>query len=70
LLNKREEFGAAGHWIRQDPGFPDTIFQGTVDPMPGFEIKTWFPLATEITARFKDSQNHFTRGNTYVALLA
>jgi len=38
--------------------------------VPGFEIKTWFPLATEITARFKDSQNHFTEDNTHVAMLA
>lgn len=70
LLNEREEFRALGRWVRQDPGFPDTIFQGLVTPIPGFEIKAWFPLATEITARFKDSQNHFIAGNTYVALLA
>jgi hypothetical protein len=70
LLNEREEFKAYGEWTRQDPGFPDTIFQGLVQPTPGFEIKAWFPLATEITARFKDSQNHFGNGNTYVALLA
>jgi len=70
LFNEREEFQSLGRWIRQDPGFPDTIFQGTVQPVPGFEIKAWFPLATEITARFKDSQNHFVNGNTHVALLA
>lgn len=39
-------------------------------PTPGLEIKAWFPLATEITARFKDSQNHFVADNTYVAMLA
>ena len=55
---------------RQDPGFPDTIFQGSINPVPGFEIKAWFPLATEITARFKDSQNHFVKDNTHVAMLA
>lgn len=70
LLNEREEFQGIGQWIRQDPGFPDTIFQGSVQPIPGFEIKAWFPLATEITARFKDSQNHFVNSNTYVVLLA
>lgn len=69
FLNDQEEFQNAGEWKRQDPGFPDTIFQGTVTPIPGFEIKTWFPLATEITARFKDSQNHFKYDNTYVVLL-
>jgi hypothetical protein len=41
-----------------------------VTPTPGFEIKAWFPLSTEITARFKDSQNHFTQDQTYVAMLA
>ena len=70
LLNEREEFQPFGQWIRQDPGFPDAIFVGSVDPVPGFEIKAWFPLATEITARFKDSQNHFVSKNTWVALLA
>lgn len=69
-LNQFAEFDGWGHWHRQDPGFPDTVFLGQVDPTPGFEIKAWFPLATEITARFKDSQNHFTNNNTYVAMLA
>jgi len=70
LLNKQEVFKAFGEWQRQDPGFPDAIFRGSVQPTPGLEIKTWFPLATEITARFKDSQNHFQFDQTYVALLA
>lgn len=69
-LNDQEGFAEFGKWQRQDPGFPDTIFAGTVTPTPGFEIKAWFPLATEITARFKDSQNHFTHDQTYVAMLA
>jgi hypothetical protein len=70
LLNEKPEFSPFGKWKRQDPGFPDAIFQGSVTPLPGFEIKAWFPLATEITARFKDSQNHFVDDKTYVALLA
>lgn len=69
-LNDQEGFSEFGKWVRQDPGFPDTIFSGTVTPVPGFEIKAWFPLATEITARFKDSQNHFLQDQTYVAMLA
>jgi hypothetical protein len=59
-----------GKWERQDPGFPDTIFRGSVTPAPGIEIKTWFPLATEITARFKDSITHFADDQTNVAMLA
>jgi hypothetical protein len=69
-LNDQEGFAEFGQWQRQDPGFPDTIFVGNVTPTPGFEIKAWFPLATEITARFKDSQNHFAQDQTYVAMLA
>lgn len=69
-LNDQEDFAEFGQWLRQDPGFPDTIFLGNVFPTPGLEIKAWFPLATEITARFKDSQNHFTEDQTYVAVIA
>lgn len=70
FLNEKEEFSLFGKWERQDPGFPDAIFRGTIQPQPGLEIKAWFPLATEITARFKDSQNHFKFDQTYVAMLA
>lgn len=69
-LNDQEGFAEFGKWQRQDPGFPDTIFAGAVTPTPGFEIKAWFPLATEITARFKDSQNRFANDQTHVAMLA
>ena len=69
-LNDQDEFSGLGEWMRQDPGFPDTIFVGDVSPTPGFEIKAWFPLATEITARFKDSQNHFKNDETYVCMLS
>jgi hypothetical protein len=70
FLNKQDDFSEFGIWERQDPGFPDTIFVGDIQPTPGLEIKAWFPLATEITARFKDSQNHFQFDQTHVAMLA
>lgn len=71
FLNDQGEYHGLGEWQRQDPGFPDTIFVGpTVKPTPGFEIKAWFPLATEITARFRDSQNHFKRDQTNICMLA
>lgn len=70
-LNTIPEFTSFGHWKRQDPGFPDTIFESRlVSPTPGIEIKAWFPLSTEITARFKDSQDHFQEDQTNVALVA
>ncbi len=70
VLNAQNEFEGFGKWIRQDPDFPDTILKGSVSPTPGFEIKAWFPMATEITARFRDSQNHFVNDNTYVIILS
>lgn len=70
FLNTIEEFSSIGHWERQDPGFPDAIFRSPISPAPGFEIKAWFPLATEITARFKDSQKHFLNDETHVVILA
>lgn len=71
LLNTYDWDGE-GQWLRQDPGFPDATFQSnTIYPNPGIEIKAWFPFATEITARFKESQKIF-QNNPYinVALIA
>ena len=70
FLNEISELKDIGFWKRQDPGFPDTVFESKINPIPGFEIKAWFPLATEITARFKDSQNYFDNDQTYVLLIA
>lgn len=70
LLNQHD-WNDLGNWIRQDPGFPDALFQSkSVVPNPGIEIKAWFPFATEITARFKDSVTIFKDNNIDVALIA
>ena len=70
ILNKHD-WNGEGEWIRQDPGFPDALFSsGTVLPNPGIEIKAWFPFATEITARFKDSVTIFNQNNIDMALIA
>lgn len=71
-LNSDLPAEANGFWVRQDPGFPDLAF---VDPdsetgEEGFEVKAWFPLATEITARFKDSQSYFLDRDIRVAMPA
>lgn len=69
LLNEKD--WGDGYWVRQDPGFPDALFQSnSITPNPGIEIKAWFPLATEITARFKDSITMFEDDNIDVALIA
>ena len=70
ILNEQSEHRTLGKWHRQDPGFPDAIFSGSISPTPGFEIKSWFPLSTEITARFRDSSNKFLEDQTYVCILA
>lgn len=70
LLNKHD-WDDAGQWVRQDPGFPDALFQSnSIKPNPGIEIKAWFPFATEITARFKDSVTIFKDNNIDMALIA
>jgi hypothetical protein len=68
-LNKFDWKGV-GRWKRQDPGFPDALFVGNVTPTPGVEIKGWFPLATEMTARFRESVSHFKQDQTNVAVVA
>lgn len=70
MLN-RHEWAGSGYWIRQDPEFPDALFRSNeIIPNPGIEIKAWFPLATEITARFKDSVTIFKDDNIDMALIA
>jgi len=67
-LNEHAAF--RGHtWVRQDPDFPDALLTG-ISPETGFEIKAWFPFATEITGRFKESQARLSKSNIHVCLLA
>lgn len=59
-------------WVRQDPGFPDAIL---LDPSgnptdTGYEIKAWYVLSTEITGRFKESQNLLADKNINVVIIA
>jgi hypothetical protein len=69
-LNAVGEWPDGGYWMRQDPTFPDTRFVSEAGPGPGIEIKTWFPLATEITARFKESIRHLEHTQTLIAVIA
>lgn len=57
-------------WERQDPGFPDAAMTGYGDPKPGIEIKAWFPLATEITGRFRESEIRLARSDVYLSVIA
>lgn len=58
-----------GRWKRQDPDFPDIILEREIEPLPGIEIKTWFPFSTELTARYRESQLHLQDNNNLFAIL-
>ena len=68
-LNTLHKWPNDCQWKRQDPGFPDTILSGMTGIEPGIEVKTWFPLATEITARFRESQTHLQTNRIKVILV-
>ncbi len=69
-LNSSNKLGI-GRWVRQDPGFPDARYISDEYPIDniGVEIKAWFPLATEITGRFKDSEDIFENDSINVAIV-
>lgn len=71
-LNQDLGDAVKGRWIRQDPGFPDARFLSEDFPMLniGVEIKAWFPFATEITGRFRDSERIFADNLINVAIIA
>lgn len=70
-LNHSNLHSDIGYWVRQDPGFPDARFIGpSIDKNVGVEVKAWFPFATEITGRFKDSEKFFVENKINVAIVA
>lgn len=71
ILNS-SNFVTSGEWIRQDPGFPDARYVDSAFPDTniGVEVKAWFPFATEITGRFKDSEDIFKDDSINVAIVA
>lgn len=69
--NGGDELPEGVSWERQDPGFPDAGLIGIRESNhPGVEIKAWFPLATEITGRFKESQVRLDDGSVRLAVIA
>lgn len=60
-----------GVWVRQDPGFPDARYiEEGLEANVGVEIKAWFPFATEMTGRFRDSETIFQGNFINVAIVA
>lgn len=69
-LNSHSELWPEGcEWVRQDPDFPDVVLAGMAEPRPGFEVKAWMPMATEITGRFRDSQSSLVSHEAKVAVI-
>lgn len=46
-------------WVRQDPDFPDAALVTSDGERThvGYEVKAWYVLSTELTGRFRESQN-------------
>ena len=71
LLLAEHQSGGGLEWRRQDPDFPDAaLFEADSPVGAGFEVKAWFPMATEITGRFRESQNLLAGKDIRVALIA
>ena len=70
LLSESQPQGSL-QWRRQDPDFPDAALFADRQPVgAGFEVKAWFPMATEITGRFRESQNLLVDKDIRVAVVA
>lgn len=57
-------------WVKQDPGFPDLALDTGEARRAGIEIKTWFPLGTEVTGRFRESQTSLAASETLLMVVA
>lgn len=64
--------GHAMHWRRQDPGFPDAILVDDAEQSTGsgYEVKAWYALSTELTGRFRESQNLLRPRNVRLVIVA
>ncbi|WP_276279294.1 hypothetical protein [Halorussus caseinilyticus] len=69
-LNENMDLPDGARWERQDPEFPDVVLKGIDGGEPGIEIKAWYPLSTEMTGRFRETQRHLQDGLTKIAILA
>lgn len=70
LLDRESEHGM--RWIRQDPGFPDALLvdREGKSTEAGYEVKAWYALSTELTGRFRESQNLLEPRNVRVVIIA
>jgi hypothetical protein len=59
-------------WQRQDPDFPDVVLMDHDGKSTGagYEVKAWYALSTELTARFRESYTLLAMRNVRVVILA
>jgi hypothetical protein len=75
-LNEQGEWPEDTYWCRQDPDFPDLALLLKKDNaerkkyLQGIEVKCWFPFATEMTGRFRESQRRLLKANVNVMVVA
>lgn len=73
ILDQSADVSGHGmHWRRQDPGFPDAILVDSVGESTnaGYEVKAWYALSTELTGRFRESQNLLRPRNVRLVIVA
>jgi hypothetical protein len=73
ILDQRADISGHGmHWIRQDPGFPDALLVDSwgQSTNAGYEVKAWYALSTELTGRFRESQNLLRPRNVRLVIIA
>jgi len=73
ILDQRAEVSGHGmHWVRQDPGFPDALLVDSLgnSTNAGYEVKAWYALSTELTGRFRESQNLLRPRNVRLVIVA
>jgi hypothetical protein len=72
LDQSTDDSGHGMHWRRQDPGFPDAMLIDSVGQSTnaGYEVKAWYALSTELTGRFRESQNLLRPRNVRLVIIA
>lgn len=69
-LNAAGGWPPGSEWVRQEKIFPDLVLRNGKAVLAGIEIKTWSPLAREITGRFRETRAILAGSNTCIMVVA